>query len=82
MAKKFRVSQVKVKTFVNPDKSEVKSNLVYLNMVSDNGFGKSETIFTNFIGDELPEAGSSWELDETRIQPVVGSDGKTRKWFI
>ena len=80
--KAFKVKAVKAKQFTNTDGSVVTSTLVYLTAVSANGFGKSEIIYTNFDGDTLPEINSVHELDESRIQPVEGSDKKTRKWFI
>ncbi len=80
--KAFKVKAVKPKEFTNTNGSVVTSVLVYLTAVSASGFGKSEIIYTNFDGDTLPEVNSIHELDETRIQPVEGSDKKIRKWFI
>jgi hypothetical protein len=74
----YQIKKVKEITFSNGDTS----TLVYLQAVSESGFGKSEIIYTNFNGDTLPAINSIHELDSSRIQAVVGSDKKTRKWFI
>ncbi len=75
--RKYSIKATKTITFTNGS-----SVLVYLESVNADGFGKTQIIFTNYSGTAPIAAGQVIELDEARIKPVVGSDGKSRQWYI